>query len=714
MAKAALKKVSKKKATAPNLNHPTYYINRELSWIEFNARVLEEALDPEAPLLERVKFLSIFSSNLDEFFMIRVSGLKRQLEGGALQAPPDGMTPAAQLAAIRDRLLPLLEKRADCWDKDLRPQLREAGVRVFDYDELSRAQRKALRQYFERELFPILTPLAFDPAHPFPHISNLSINLAVLINDPESGERFARVKVPHMLPRLVRVPAPAQDDDKTRLGLAERSSNFVWLEEVVRANLDMLFPGVDIKAAFAFRVTRNADVEIEEDEASDLLAEMEEVVGQRHFGFAIRLEVDPRMPTTFRELLISNLDLAPFQVYSLQGHMGLADVLELTKVDRPDLKDHPFRPLVPPFLATEESVFSVLRRRNILLYHPYDSFNPLVDFVSKAANDPQVLAIKQTLYRVGPNSPIVRALKEARQNGKQVSVLVELKARFDEADNIVWAKELERAGVHVVYGLLGLKTHAKMCLVVRRELSGLVRYVHIGTGNYNPVTARIYTDLGFLTTDPVIAADVSHLFNALTGYSRKEDYNKLLVAPSSMRKGILQKIKREIKSHRETGGGRIILKVNSIVDKACIRALYKASQAGVKVDLLVRGICCLRPQVPRVSENITVTSIVGRFLEHTRILYFRNGGDEEILIGSADLMPRNLDGRVEIMVPIDDPALMKTLRDEILMVHLKDNAQARVLQADGHYRRLRPGQGQPIIDSQMICLENAGAWHPEE
>ncbi len=698
-----------------NLDHRTYYFNRELSWLQFNARVLEEALDPTAPLLERVKFLSIFFSNLDEFFMIRVSGLRRQHAGGALVAPADGMSPAQQLTAIHDRLEPQLAEAARCWAEDLQPKLTAAGVGVLPYEELKSKQRKLLRKMFKREIFPVLTPLASDPSHPFPHISNLSVNLAVVVNDPKQGERFARVKVPHMFPRLIRVPSEEKADPQSRLGLEDsRYTNFVWLEEVVAANLDTLFQGLEVEAAYPFRVTRDADFEIEEDEAADLLGAMEEVVGQRFFGSAVRLEVDSRMPQRYREMLVENLDLAPYQVYSVDGPIGQSDLMGLMSIDRSDLKDAPFKPVQPRVLAGEESIFSVLKRRNILLYHPYDSFAPVVDFVREAARDPQVLAIKQTLYRVGPNSPIVAALQEARENGKQVSVLVELKARFDEQNNIVWARALEQAGVHVVYGLLGLKTHAKVCLVVRREPDGLMRYLHLGTGNYNPVTARIYTDLGYLTSDPALAADASHLFNSLTGFSAKNSYDKLLVAPGEMRCLILARIQREVARHQEEGGGHIAFKMNSLVDKACIKALYQASMAGVRVDLQVRGICCLKPGVKRVSENITVTSVVGRFLEHTRIYYFRNGGDEEIFLGSADLMPRNLDGRVETLFPVTNEQIRTAIRDDILFHHLRDNAQSRRLLPSGEYERLTAAEGEQLSDSQATLLVEPGSWHFDE
>jgi polyphosphate kinase len=698
-----------------DLDDPSLYFNRELSWLQFNRRVLEEALDERHPLLERVKFIAIFSSNLDEFFMIRVSGLRRQLAAGTLKTPPDGMTPVEQLAAIRRDLLPDLARQLDTWHYDLLPKLRQAGIEVMDYDELKGKQRKLLRKHFEREIFPALTPLAFDPGHPFPHISNLSMNLAVVINDPLHGERFARLKVPGIFPRLLRIPSEEKADEYERLGLAEvRSTNFVWLEQVVAANLDLLFPGLEIVAAYPFRVTRDADQEIEEDEAADLLATIEESVRMRHFGLAVRLEIDNDMPERVRDILVTNLRLAPYQVYTVDGPIGAADLMELTRVERPDLKDKPFQPAVPPALTTEESIFSVIKRRNILLYHPYDSFNPVVDFVREAARDPDVLAIKQTLYRVGPNSPIVAALMKARENGKQVAVLVELKARFDEENNIVWARALERAGVHVVYGLVGLKTHAKICLVIRRERDGITRYVHMATGNYNGVTARIYTDLGYFTSDSTLGAEASRLFNALTGYSHQDDYDKLLVAPGMMRQQILGRIEREIKRHREHGDGYLAFKMNQLVDKACIQALYRASQAGVKVDLQVRGICCLRPGVPGVSENITVTSIVGRFLEHPRIFYFRNGGEEEILLGSADLMPRNLDRRVEQVFPVEDARLRDALRDQILSVHLKDNVQNRRLLPDGSYERVCPQDGEPELNSQLWMLEHRGIWHGKE
>ncbi len=713
--------MSKKKAQtqAPaqttDLNDPALFINRELSQLQFNGRVLEEALDERHPLLERVKFLAIFASNLDEFFMIRVSGLRRQLAAGVLETPPDGLTPAEQLAAIRRELLPQLVRHTECWCDDLMLKLRDADIQVLRYDELKRKQRKLLRHYFEREIFPTLTPLAFDPGHPFPHISNLSINLAVVIDDPDYGERFARLKVPGVFSRLVRIPSEEKAESYEKLGLEQvMANNFVWLEEVVAANLDMLFPGMEIVAAYPFRVTRDADPEIEEDEASDLLSAIEESVRLRHFGSAVRLEIDTTMPERIRDILVSNLQLALYQVYVLDGPIGMADLIELTSINRPDLKDPPFLPSLPSCLTHGESIFSAIRRQDILLYHPYDSFGPVIDFVLEAAKDPDVMAIKQTLYRVGPDSPVVAALMQAREDGKQVAALVELKARFDEENNIVWARALEQAGVHVVYGLVGLKTHAKLLLVVRRESGGITRYVHMSTGNYNDVTARLYTDIGLFTCDPDIGADVSDLFNSLTGYSSKDEYRKLLVAPGTMREHLIQRVEREIERHKKHGDGYLAFKMNSLVDKACIKALYRASQAGVEIDLQVRGICCLRPGVPGVSENITVTSIVGRFLEHPRIFYFRNGGKEEMFVGSADLMPRNLDRRVEQLFPVEDPDLLKSVYRQILQVHLRDNVQSRRLLADGTWERLHPKEGEPALNSQLWMIENRGVWNHEE
>ncbi len=695
-------------AITPGL--PEHYINRELSWLQFNSRVLEEARDPRHPLLERVKFLSIYGTNLDEFFMVRVSGLCRQLERGALEAPPDGMTPSEQLAGIRSHLQSERQLVYGCWHDDLLPKLRDEGIEIVSYDDLSAKKKHKLRAYFEREIFPVLTPLAFDPSHPFPHVSNLSLNLAVVIADGSQGQRFARVKVPQLLPRLVRAPGGGRDE----LGLDKSArGKFVWIEELIAANLDLLFPGFEVVAAYTFRVTRDADLEIEDDEADDLLTAIVEVVGQRHFGSVVRLEVREDTPKKIRAILERNLGLAPFQVDTLPSPLGLGDLSEIAFLDRPELRDAPIRPVRHPALRSDEPLFQSIRRRDHLLYHPYDSFSPVVRLLREAVADPDVIAIKQTLYRVGANSPVVEALMEAREKGKQVSVLVELKARFDEEYNIGWARALEAAGVHVVYGVFGLKTHAKMCLVVRREAGTLHSYVHLATGNYNPVTARIYTDIGLLTDDDEITSDVAKLFNSITGYAREESYSKLLVAPVQMRRELIRRIDREIEDHRRHGGGRLILKMNALVDRECIDALYRASQAGVEVLLQVRGICCLRPGLPGLSENISVTSIVGRFLEHSRLYYFRNGGDEELFTGSADTMPRNLNGRVELLCPILDPDLRRAALRDILAPHLVDTANCRRLESDGGYTRVEPeNQGAPF-DSQRALLQADHGWHLE-
>jgi polyphosphate kinase len=679
------------------------YFNRELSWLEFNRRVLEEMLDQRTPLLERVKFLSIFSTNLDEFFMIRVAGIKQQVAAGVGTRSPDGMTPAEQLIAIRRVVEELTDQHRRCWLEDIQPKLRAHGIYALDYEELNEEQRAFCKAYFEREIFPVLTPLAFDPSHPFPQISNLSLNLAVVINDLEEGELFARVKVPAVLPRLIEI-AGGPCDEATTIPL-ERRHCFVWLDEVIAANVDALFPGMEVVETYLFRITRNADVEIQEEEAADLLRTIEQGVRRRRFGAVVRLTVQHDMPQRIRDLLLANLKIGIDHIYEVSGPLGLSDLMALTRLDRPDLKDPPFYPSPPAVLRnahTSAELFAAIRQQDILLHHPYDSFQPLVELIEAAAEDPNVLAIKQTLYRVGSNSPIVKALMHARDQDKQVTVLVELKARFDEENNITWARALERAGVHVVYGLVGLKTHAKIALVVRRELDGLRRYVHLGTGNYNATTARIYTDMGLLTCRPEIGADASDLFNFLTGYSRQRRYRTLLVAPVNLRDRLNWLIEREI-AHAASGRpGHLIFKLNAVVDPSIIDLLYRASQAGVKIDLIARGICCLRPGVPDLSENIQVRSIVGRFLEHSRVYYFGNGGEPEVFLGSADLMQRNLDRRVETLFPIEDCGLVAHIRDNLLDVYLRDNARARVLLPNGSYVRLHPEEGEQPRDSQSV------------
>jgi polyphosphate kinase len=682
---------------------PSLYINRELSWLEFNRRVLEEALDDHHPLLERVKFLSIFSTNLDEFFMIRVAGLKQQIAAGVTVSAMDGMTPAEQLAAIRRVVDAQKEIQRRCWLDDIQLKLNDQGIHLLDYHQLNAEQRAFCKSYFDREVFPVLTPLAFDPSHPFPHISNLSINLAVAINDPEEGELFARVKVPAVLPRLI--PVSGGWCDRPEHVPPERRHCFVWLDQVIAEHVDALFPGMEVVETYAFRITRNADMEIQEEEAADLLRTIEQGVRQRRFGAVVRLTVDQELPPRIRELLLTNLKLTPDDLYEVRGPLGLADLMVLTRLDRPDLKDPPFYPSAPPVLRHARSspeVFAAIRQQDILLHHPFDSFQPLVELIESAAEDPDVLAIKQTLYRVGLNSPIVKALMHAREQDKQVTVLVELKARFDEENNITWARALERAGVHVVYGLVGLKTHAKIALIVRREQDGLRRYVHLGTGNYNATTARIYTDLALLTCRAEIGADASDLFNFLTGYSRQRSYRKLLVAPVDLRERLQGLIEREIAHALSGRGGRLIFKLNAVVDPLMIDLLYRASQAGVQIDLIARGICSLRPGVPGLSENISVRSIVGRFLEHSRIYYFANGGADEVYLGSADLMQRNLDRRVETLFPIEDAALVAHVRDDLLAVYLRDNVRARILLPDGSYERAQPTADAAPVDSQAV------------
>lgn len=686
---------------------PSLYINRELSWIRFNRHVLDEALDETHPLLERVKFLAIYANNLDEFFMIRVSGLQRQLAKGVLKAPPDGMTAGQQLDAIHTMLLPELQAQDDCWHKELLPRLAREGIVLHRYHDLTDPQKAAMHRFFVDEIFPVLTPLAFDSSHPFPFISNLSLNLAIVVRDQNKKDFFARVKVPTKLfSRLIRLPEP---DGSTRSG--DSNVHFVYLEEIIAAHLDMLFPGLEVVASFPFRITRDADLEIEVDEASDLLTTVEEIMEQRARGKPVRIEVECSMHDGICHTLESKLRVTGSMIYRVGHPVGMADLMQLMSVDRPDLKDEPFLPSSPDDISDDRDLFAAIRRHDILLYQPYDSFTPVVNFIRQAAHDPDVLAIKITLYRVGTNSPIVNALMEARENGKTVAALIELKARFDEENNIGWARALERLGVHVVYGVVGLKVHAKLCMVVRREKDGIRRYMHLGTGNYNATTARIYTDFGLMTCDQAIGEDVANLFNFLTGFARIERYNKLMVAPVTLRNLMLEKIEREIGRQKSNGDGHLVFKMNALVDPACIAALYRASQAGVKVDLQIRGICCLRPGIPGISENIRVTAIVGRFLEHARIYYFRNGGNEEVYLGSADLMPRNLDKRVEILFPLETPALKQAIIATILPVQMGDNTKARVMQSDGTYVRKTPAPGEEPLNAQAWLVEHRGAWY---
>ncbi len=677
------------------LEDHSLYFNREISWLAFNRRVLEEALDPAWPLLERLKFLAIFHSNLDEFFMIRVSGLHEQLEASVTERSADGLSAHEQLRLIRE----IVERDAgiamQALSEDLQPKLAEAGVRILGWDEIEPERRKELAAYFESVVFPVLTPLAFDPAHPFPFVSNLSLSLAVELSErKEKRAAFARVKVPPSLPRFVPVP-----------GAPGKTLEFVLLEKIVEANLDRLFPGMEILGASAFRVTRDADIEIREDEAGDLLHSMAENVRRRRFGAAIRLEVEERCPEPVRELLRTQLELEPEDVYAIDGPLGAADLLSVLKLDRPDLKDTPYLPASRAVFDPPESVFDTIRKGDVLLHHPYDAFDPVLTFLETAAADRDVLAIKMTLYRTGTDSPIVDALTRAAENGKQVAVLVELKARFDEENNIQWARSLERAGVHVAYGVGGLKTHGKIALVVRREGNTMRRYVHVGTGNYNRLTSKVYTDLGLFTARADFGHDATEVFNFLTGFSKKTKYRRLSVAPFSLQEKIIGLIEREMEKASQGKPAAITAKMNALVDPFVIRALYRASQAGVPIELAVRGICCLRPGVPGVSERIRVSSVVGRFLEHSRAFAFGVGEEEEIYISSADWMPRNFYRRVELMTPVLDEKAKEKIRHEVLDPIRADNTRARDLQSDGTYVRRHPAAGEAPHDTQQDLLD---------
>ena len=684
-----------------DLASPSLYFNRELSLLEFQRRVLEEACDEANPLLERVKFLSIFGSNMDEFFMVRVSGIRKMVEARIMDVSPDGMVPPDELAAIRKSAQELLLEAQKYYQRKLLPQLEKADIHVLDYQKLNKTQKERVDTYFRDVIYPVLTPLALDPGHPFPHISNLSLNLAIVIHDKKGNEKFARLKVPDTLPRLV--PIKRSSGGVRKDGSIPHQHSFVWLEQVIAANLVDLFPGMQVTSAHPFRIVRDADIEIQELEADDLLETMQQNIRKRRFGSVVQVAVYESMPQNIRELLVDNLEVKHNDVYVLDSPLGLSSLWQLySSVERHDLKDVPYKPRIPKqlrYATTASDIFEAIRSENIFLHHPYDSFNPVVDFLNAAARDPQVLAIKQTLYRVGSNAPVVEALLEAAERGKQVAVLVELKARFDEESNIGWARALEEVGVHVVYGLVGLKTHCKVTMVVRQEGEGIRRYLHLATGNYNALTSRIYEDLGLFTCDDDMGADATDLFNYLTGYSTKQEYRKLLVAPVSLRKKLEEMIQREIEHAQQGRKARLIFKVNSLVDPDMIRLLYQASQAGVKVDLLVRGMCCLRPGIEGVSENIRVTSIVGRYLEHSRLFYFQNDGKEEIYLGSADLMQRNLNHRVEVVFPIESKTHIRHLRDLVLETYLKDNASARVLQPDGTYVRLKP-EGKDVVDVQ--------------
>jgi polyphosphate kinase len=678
----------------PDLDDPALYFSRELSWLAFNDRVLEEALDESNAALERLKFVAVYSNNLDEYFMIRVAALKQQVAAEVLRRSNDGLLPHEQLQAISDRLRPSLERQIAVLRERIFPELQAAGIRIFRYEDVEKSRRKVLKRMFDERVFPVLTPLAVDQGHPFPYISNLSLSLGVEMHEEVAEgvlRHFARVKVPQSLPRFVPIDGPPGE------------SHYVLLEDLIAHNLDVLFPGMNVRASYLFRVTRDADLDIQEDEADDLLRAIESELRKRRFGEPVRLEVEASMPPHLRTMLLDALDLVGNDLYEVDGMLGVSDLLTLAALDRPELHDSPFTPAIPKRLVGS-NIFTAIREGDLLLHHPYDSFDPVVQFVRQAAEDPQVLAIKQTLYRTSGASPVVSALIRAAENGKQVAVLIELKARFDEENNIQWARNLERVGAHVVYGLAGLKVHGKATLIVRDEPEGIRRYVHLGTGNYNEKTARVYTDLSLFTCRPELGEDVTHLFNALTGFSKDTRYRKLLVAPGTLRAGILYLIERETEHARESRPCGITAKLNALCDAEMVRALYRASQAGVPIELIVRGMCELRPGIPGVSETITVRSIVGRFLEHSRIFIFDNGGRREVYFGSADWMGRNLDRRVEIVVPVLDEVVRERI-GKILDVLKSDNVKVRFMCSDGTYVCSIPRAHALLIDAQRMFLD---------
>jgi polyphosphate kinase len=670
--------------------------NRDLSQLEFFKRVLEEATDESVPLLERLKFLAVFTSNLDEFFMVRVSGLKEMLDIKDLQPLPGELMPADQLKVIRDRVLPMVAEQVKCLQNSVLPELARQGVEILEYDSLSAREKKLLNQYFMKNIFRVLTPLAVDPAHPFPFIANLSLNIGLTVevdSDPNepitmgSLPRFVRIKVPPVVPRLVPV--------------GDSGQRFVLLEELIDANLHSVFPSMRLSKSHLFRVTRDADVEIRDDKASDLLERIKESLRERRFGNAVRLEVSETMPQATVRYLTESLRIEDDDVYVMGGILGVGDLMQLYSLDRPELRDRPIRMTVPAPLSKKKQVFDAIKKQDILLHHPYTAYTTVTEFIEAAAKDPKVLAIKICLYRTGKDSPIPQALIEASERGKQVTAVVEIKARFDEENNIEWAGRLVEAGVHVVYGLVNLKTHSKVALVIRREDQGLQTYVHIATGNYNPTTSKVYTDLGLLTANAEIGDDATDLFNFMTGFSRPREYTHFMVAPVNLRERKLDLIQREIEHALAGRPARIAAKVNRLTDLEIIDALYRASQAGVQIDLIVRGSCMMRPGVPGLSETIHVRSNVGQFLEHSRIFYFANGGDDDVYIGSADWMTRNLDRRVEVVTPILDVNLKRHLKDVVLGAYLKDNVKARVLNADGIYEHVPMGPGEAAFNSQL-------------
>lgn len=673
-------------------------LNRDLCQLEFFRRVIEEATDKTTPVLEKLKFLSVFSSNLDEFFMVRVSGIKEMMPIEDIGPMPGELTPEEQLSVIRKRVLTLVEEQTRCLHDEVLPELESQGVIIARYESLSEDEKRSLSEYFKKNIFLVLTPQSVDPARPFPYISNLSLNIGLTVeSNPEdtlagaplgNEVRFVRIKVPPVVPRLI----PIKDGEL----------KFALVEEVIEANIHNLFPSMHLSKGHLFRVTRDADVEIRDDKAADLLALIKESLRERRFGLPVRLEVSSSMPSEMVEYLTNSLRIEKADVYEINGLLDVPDLMELYSLDLPELKDKPLKAVVPPTLRSQESLFDAIKKQDVLLHHPYSSFGTIVDFIDAAAQDPQVVAIKMCLYRTGKRSPIPQSLIQASERGKQVTAVVEIKARFDEEHNIEWAKRLAESGVHVVYGQVGLKTHSKVALVVRREQDGLQTYTHIATGNYNPTTSRLYTDLGLLTNDSMIGDDATDLFNFLTGFSVQKDFSRLMVAPLNLRRRMMQLIKRETEHALASRPAHIAAKVNRLTDLQIIEALYEASQAGVKIDLIVRGACMIRPGEPGLSQTIHVRSVVGRFLEHSRIFYFANAGDEEVYIGSADWMSRNLDRRVEVVAPVLDPQLKKYLKDTVIAAYLRDNVKARVMNSDGSYECPPIDIGEESFNSQLF------------
>jgi polyphosphate kinase len=683
-----------------------FLFNRELSLIEFFRRVLDEGLDETQPLFERLKFLVIISSNLDEFFMIRVSGLKEKFGDSVSR---DGMSATEELAEIRRRLLPIIETQSACLRENILPELSQSGVVLASFDTLTRAEQQTLNEYFKLKIYPVLTPQAVDPSHPFPYISGGSLNIGLVVKPKVkrriekaldrykfNDEFFVRIKIPDFISRFIPV--------------GNESTKFVLVEDLIAANVQTLLPEASSEACHLFRITRDADIGLREEEAEDLLQMMEENLRQRRFGDVVRLEISRTMPDEMVKYLTDSLQINSDDIYQINGPMKITDFMAFCDLDRPDLKDEPLRQIRPAILNSDDSIFEIIKRQDVLIHHPFMSHNVVSDFIREAVEDPDVLAIKMCLYRIGDDSSVAPLLIEASERGKQVTVLIELKARFDEEKNIEWAKRFERAGVHVVYGLLGLKTHCKTTLIIRREGEELRRYAHLATGNYNPETSAVYTDLGLLTDDDEIGSDAIELFNFLTAYSQHGNYKKLLVAPINLREKMTKMIERETENARNGQFARIVAKVNRLADTEIIRALYEASKAGVHIDLIVRGICMLRPGVPGLSENIRVRSIVGRLLEHSRVYYFANGGDEEVYIGSSDWMPRNLDRRVEVLTPVEDPKLKIYLKDEFLTTYLRDNMKARELEPDGTYKRVLPASDEEAFNAQMSFQEKSNIF----